>query len=102
MLASVTKHASISSVLRSPYSVVGNIVVGTFVFTNGANAIPTGSTILKLNDLPGNFRATYDFIMNAGGNVLMAYSESGTKNLKNNATVPANATVFGMFVGSIS
>ena len=75
MLASVTKHASISSVLRSPYSVVGNIVVGTFVFTNGANAIPTGSTILKLNDLPGNFRATYDFIMNAGGSVIMAYAK---------------------------
>lgn len=32
----------------------------------------------------------------------MGYTDSGTKNIKNNATVPANATVFGMFVGSIS
>ena len=102
LLASVTKHVSISSVIRSPYSVVGNIVVGAFVFTNGANPIPTGSTILKLNDLPGNFRATYDLVMTAGGDVIMGYTDSGSKNIKNNGTVPANATVFGMFVGSIS
>lgn len=102
LLSSVTKHASISSVIRSPYSVVGNVVVGSVVFVVGSSAIPTSSVLLTLNDLPGKFRATYDLYAFWANGGTMCYADGGTKNIKANGTIAANATVFLTIVGSIS